>query len=174
MKILREFPLNPTLVNYHTRQQLTTMMAERYRPGRKKYPRPWIASLGAIPHLDAIHVMRHKLRLKKRNSAEWSGILARVEPVLKEAWDIQRIEEVERRATRHAFPLPSGLFFEKRAVYEGVDHSREHPLAAQLFDIPGITTLVFYRGEAIVKRGMCFPWPELIPQIGRVLKEYAG
>jgi len=173
-KLLREFPPNPTLVNYHTRDQLTTLMSERYRPGQETYPRPWITSLGAVSHLRAIHIMRHKLRLKKQEEAEWSGILARVEDILTHAWDIQGIESVERRAIRHEFPLPKELSFERRTVYEGVDHSREHPLAARLFDIPGITTLVFYRETVTIKRGLCFPWTELVPKIGRVLKEYAG
>lgn len=164
--ILREFPPNPYLVNYHTRRQLTKQMSERYLPGKNEYPESWISALGGLEALSNIHIMRHKLRLKRRGESGWDDIIDEVERILCRHWNPIEIHELPGRIdTRRSYRLPDGMEFEKRRVYEGVYHSRNHQLAARLYQISGITTLVFYQGEVSVKRAYCFPWGELEPQI---------
>jgi|GEM_PF-1475040 len=164
--VLREFPPNPTLVNYHTRLQLTKQMSERYLPGKEDYPESWIAALGHIDGLKAIHVLRHKVRLKRREGVDWSHITSSVEDVLHHHWEYVNIRQTGRPDDiRRKYRLPREMYFDSRQVFEGIYHSRSHGLAQQLYDIYGITTLVFHHQTLMAKRGYCFPWEELEPQI---------
>ncbi|MCF7805512.1 MAG: NifU N-terminal domain-containing protein [Candidatus Marinimicrobia bacterium] len=169
--ILREFPPNPNLVNYHTRRQMTTMMSERYTPDSDWYPSGWTRKLGAIAGITNIHLMRHKLRLKRNPEMSWDKIIPSVEAVLIGAWEGIEIKEAPEVVNdRREFELPDGLYFEKRRVFEGVDHSKKYTPAEKLYEIPGITTLVFYKDQVTVKRGYCYPWEEIEPEVIEVLQ----
>lgn len=173
--ILREFPPNPHLVNYHTRRQLTAMMSERYTPNSERYPEQWIAALADISGLTNIHLMRHKLRLKRNPDIPWENLTPKVEKILPEYWDSVKIQPVSNDVdARRDFDLPESLYFEKREVYEGVHHSKKSELAARLYEIQGITTLVFYRDTVTVKRGYCYPWEEIEPKLQQILWNFEG
>ncbi len=167
--ILREFPPNPNIVNYYTREQLTTMMSERYKPGRREYPKAIVTRLSRIDGISAIHILRHKLRLKKFPRARWNTIVPSVEQILRDEWESDEIQSVKRDDIRRTFPMPRGMFFEKRQVFEGVDHARRNPLAARLYRIKGIATVLLYQNQITIKRSCCFPWEELEPKIASVL-----
>jgi len=172
MQIIREFPPNPNIVNYYTRQQLTTRMSERYIPGRPEYPHEIIRLLSEIPGITSIHLLRHKLRIKKDGDVEWDSMIPEIEQVLQKVWKTQEIIPGEREDIRRSFRLPEGIYFEKRAVFEGVNQSQQHPLAEKVFRIHGIATAIFYQDQLTIKRSCCFPWDELSPQIVHVLSEF--
>jgi len=171
--ILREFPPNPHLVNYHTRRQLTTMMSERYTPKSENYPEKWIAALADILGLTNIHLMRHKLRLKRNPDLPWETIAHAIETVLRAYWKAIEIQSAPEDVEAHRdFKLPEKLHFEDRKVYEGVRHAQQYYLAERLYGIKGITTVVFYRDTLTIKRGYCYQWRELAPQIKKELQVY--
>ncbi len=171
MQLIREFPPNPNIVNYYTRMQLTTKMSERFKPGQRDYPHEIVAKLAEIQGITSIHLLRHKLRIKKAGDAEWGSMIPEVEQVLQRVWKVHEIIPGERENVRRAFRLPETMYFEKRAVFEGVDQSGKYPLAEKLFRIHGIATAVFHWYQLIIKRSCCFPWDELSPQIAQVLSD---
>lgn len=144
-------------------------MSERYKPGRREYPKDIVTRLSRIEGINAIHILRHKLRLKKLPQSNWETIVPIVEQILRDEWEPEEIQPVKRDDIRRTFPMPGGMFYEKRQVFEGVDHARRNDLAAQLYQIKGIATVVFYQDKVVIKRSCCFPWEELEPKITSVL-----
>lgn len=172
--ILRELPPNPNLLNYHTRRQLTTLMSERYTPQSSAYPEKWIHNLCKIEGITHVHLLRHQIRLRKAERISWDQLIEAVENRLRFHWNGIAISTLsERTETRRQFALPEKISFHKRIVIEGVDHAETIHLAAKLYKIPGITTLIFYQQTVTVKRGFNFSWKELSPQIVRVLRNYS-
>ena len=171
--ILREFPPNPNLLNYHTRRQLTAMMSERYTPQSSSYPEKWIQSLCNVEGITNVHLLRHQIRLRKTEQINWDQLIKAVENRLRFHWNEIAISTLEERTEpRRQFALPDEIFFQRRKVIEGVDQSKNTSMAAELYKIPGITTLIFHQKTLIVKRGLNFSWKELSPQIFGVLKNY--
>jgi hypothetical protein len=172
--ILRELPPNPNLLNYHTRRQLTTLMSERYTLQSSAYPEKWIQSLCQIDGITGVHLLRHQIRLRKADSVDWEQLIEAVENRLRFHWKEIAIKTMtDRTEPRRRFALPTAMSYQNRKVIEGVDQSKSIPLAAELYKIHGITTLIFYQQTITVKRGFNFSWKELSPQIIRVLKHYS-
>lgn len=147
------------------------MMSERYTPESDWYPSEWLKALGIVGGITNIHLMRHKLRLKRDPEVSWEKIIPPVEAVLIGQWGDIVIEEApEEIETRREFKLPENLYFEKRQVYEGVDHSKNFALAEQFYQISGITTLLFYQNSLVVKRGYCYSWEEIEPEVIEALQ----
>lgn len=170
--ILREFPPNPNLLNYHTRRQLTLMMSERYTPQSEFYPESWIQDLSRTEGVTNLHLLRHQIRLRKDGTRKWDEIIRTVENKLRLHWDVRIHMGAVRTDLRRDFHFPSGNLFPERTVFEGVNQSRAHPLAQMLYEIPGITTLICMGEKVTVKRALHYSWKELGPGIQQVLSKY--
>lgn len=146
-------------------------MSERYKPAGSNYPESWIAALGEISGLSQIHLLRHKLRLKRNADRSWEDLIPSIERQLAHHWgNIQITNAVNPRENRRKlFDLPEKYHTKKRVVYEGVLHARTHPMARALYSFPGITTLILQGDILTVKRAYAFSWQELEPKIRDVL-----
>ncbi len=148
-------------------------MSERYKPGKLDYPESWVAAIAEIAGLSQIHLLRHRLRLKKLAEVRWDALVPEIHQTLQNHWENILIREVNDAGEdrRRTFKLPSRYVTKKRTVFEGVLHARINPIAASLYRFPGITTVIFNGNELIIKRAYCFPWTELEPKINAVLKD---
>ncbi len=167
MLALREFPPNPHVVVYHLVDRLTDQIVETYFPGYPA-PREWVEGALALPGIRVLSLNAYKIRLQKEKSVGWSDLLASFEKLLGDRLSIRRIEDLVESESRHRHFCWHGAPFERK-VFEGALQAQVHPLASELFSLPGVAEVILDGNQVRVRKCPLLPWSELAPSVQEVL-----
>ncbi len=168
MNAVREFPPNPHALIIHTDSLLTDEIVETFLAGSTPPTAGWMRAVLELPGVRVLSLNAYKVRLQKHKEARWGGIMRPFERILCAGLDIEQLSDLiegESRCRRFAW---HGTFLTRR-VYEGKRQALEHPLAEDLYNVPGVAEVIFDGHEIEIRRCPLRPWRELAPEISRRL-----
>lgn len=169
MKLGREIPLNPNIAVYHTDEPLTTAIVETYREsGDAPTPCAEILDAGA----ESVHVTRYRIAVRKPDAVDMMTFLEEIEPPLCEWADLLAIPSAPEATDKWCTfdidldPTLNG----GREVYEGSDSAQANPVAAHLFEIPGVAEIILMPKVVVIGKGRMFSWMPMFSEIERFLR----
>lgn len=165
---------NPNLQNVHVPFELTREMKERYTAPASASMPLWVQEMLALEGVTEVDLLRHHIRLRKTPSWEWPELREGIERVLMEEWGPFTWSQEEPTTRKKSFLVPHEYEVPwELMAFEGVDAAQDDPLAQACFALPGVILVAYVRGALSIKRGACFAWASLSPELERILAHFS-